>query len=35
VVLDDELLFSKKKAGRFPETGEVTQLLATRIPRAG
>jgi len=35
VVLDDELLFSKAKTGRFPEAGEIGQLLASRIPKTG
>ena len=28
VTLDGELIFSKKKLGRFPESGEVAQMVA-------
>ena len=35
VTLDGEILFSKKEAGRFPASGEVTQRLAFRLPAAG
>ncbi len=31
-MLDGELLFSKKEAGRFPTGGEVADLLAARLP---
>jgi hypothetical protein len=30
VVADGELMFSKQQIGRFPEDGEVVELLATR-----
>jgi predicted Rdx family selenoprotein len=29
VKLDDQLIFSKKKEGRFPDTDEVLALLPT------
>jgi len=29
--LDDEILFSRKTAGRFPETKEIKQLIRDRI----
>ena len=29
--LDDELIFSKKQLGRFPEPGEVEEALAPRL----
>ena len=32
VVADGELMFSKQQIGRFPEDGEVVELLATRTP---
>jgi hypothetical protein len=32
VKLDGELLFSKKKEGRFPESGEIARALAGRFP---
>lgn len=35
VTLDGELLFSKKESGRFPTAGEVSGLLAARLPAAG
>jgi selenoprotein W-related protein len=35
VTLDGELLFSKKKAGRFPESGEIARSLASRVPATG
>ncbi len=35
ISLDDELLFSKKQEGRFPEPGEIVQLLASRFPATG
>ena len=31
VSLDGELLFSKKALGRFPEPGEVEQLVERRL----
>jgi selenoprotein W-related protein len=31
VRLDGELLFSKRESGRFPEPGEVSKALATRL----
>jgi selT/selW/selH-like putative selenoprotein len=31
IILDGELLFSKKEAGRFPKPGEVTGLLETLL----
>ncbi len=31
VSLDEELVFSKKQLGRFPEEGEVTQALGERV----
>lgn len=31
VRLDGELLFSRKTAGRFPETSEIKQLIRDRI----
>jgi hypothetical protein len=32
VVADGALLFSKQQIGRFPEDGEVVELLAQRTP---
>jgi len=32
VVVDDDLVFSKKKEHRFPESGEVETALASRLP---
>lgn len=32
--LDDDLVFSNKTAGRFPETRELRELLAARIEGA-
>lgn len=31
ITLDQKLIFSRKEAGRFPETKEVKQLLRDRI----
>ena len=31
VRLDDELLFSRKTSGRFPETREIKQMIRDRI----
>jgi len=31
VVLDGDLIFSKKASGRFPEPGEVEQEIAKRV----
>jgi selenoprotein W-related protein len=31
LTLDGELIFSKKALGRFPEVGEVLELLKNRI----
>ena len=31
ILLDGELLFSKKEAGRFPRPGEVTGLFEKRL----
>jgi hypothetical protein len=31
VTWDNQLLFSKKQAGRFPQPGEVEALLQTRL----
>ena len=31
VSIDGELVFSKNRAGRFPQPGEIEQLLMTRI----
>lgn len=31
VRLDDELLYSKKQTGRFPEPGEVERTLETKL----
>lgn len=33
VTLDDELIFSKKALGRFPEPGEVEAAIAKRLAR--
>jgi hypothetical protein len=32
VVADGALVFSKQRIGRFPEDGEVIELLAQRTP---
>jgi hypothetical protein len=32
VKLGDELIFSKKAAGRFPEPGEITRALSAKLP---
>jgi len=32
VVVDGEVIFSKQAQGRFPEQGEVRQLLSGRSP---
>jgi selenoprotein W-related protein len=32
VTFNGELIFSKKELGRFPEDGEVLELLKPRIP---
>lgn len=34
VALNDELLFSRKEAGRFPEAKEIKQLIRDRIDPA-
>ncbi len=31
VTLDDTLIFSKKKEGRFPENDEILKLIAEKI----
>jgi selenoprotein W-related protein len=31
VKLDGELLFSKHESGRFPEPGEISEQLASRL----
>ncbi len=31
VVVDDQLVYSKKATGRFPEPGEVAALLAGKL----
>ncbi len=31
VVVDDQLVYSKKATGRFPEAGEVEELLADHM----
>jgi selenoprotein W-related protein len=31
ITLDDELLFSKKQAGRFPKPGEVARLFEQKL----
>ncbi len=31
ITLDDELIFSKKAAGRFPKPGEVAALFETKL----
>ncbi len=35
VRLGDELIYSKKATGRFPQPGEVTSILKTRSARTG
>lgn len=30
VSVDDELIFSKEKTGRFPEPGEIVEMLGVR-----
>ena len=35
VTIDNELLFSKKKTGRFPLPGEVEAALEQKVPAAG
>ena len=35
VTIGNELLFSKKKVGRFPRPGEVEEIVAGRLGRAG
>jgi len=30
ITVDDELLFSKRSSGRFPEDGEVLRLIRSR-----
>lgn len=35
LTLGNELLYSKKKTGRFPEPGEVEDLLGSRLAAAG
>jgi hypothetical protein len=32
VKLGDELLFSKKAAGRFPAPGEIAETLSAKLP---
>lgn len=32
MVVDDDLVFSKKKERRFPESGEVEEALESRLP---
>lgn len=31
VILDDEMLFDRKQAGRFPESKELKQLIRDRV----
>jgi selT/selW/selH-like putative selenoprotein len=31
VVVDDQLIYSKKATGRFPEAGEVEEILAGHL----
>jgi selenoprotein W-related protein len=31
VTLDNDLIFSKKQSGRFPEAGEVARTLAEKL----
>lgn len=34
VTLGNEVLFSKKKTGRFPVPGEVEEILSARTPES-
>jgi selenoprotein W-related protein len=31
VTVDNQLIFSKKKLGRFPQPGEVEETLSTKV----
>jgi hypothetical protein len=33
VTWENEVLFSKRKMGRFPRTGEVEEIVAARLER--
>jgi selenoprotein W-related protein len=31
VAIDNQLLFSKKKLGRFPQPGEIEEMLSAKV----